>query len=352
METVTLEGKEYVKAKSAARELGYTSDYIGQLCRAGKIDSRLVGRSWYVDIGELSSHKQSRYGTKGTKSIKVHVSKSEEKGNRISIHQIAELPTSAASSQKFTKHVYWNAPKYEPDDQALMPEVQKAQTEKVTKGGIRLTVTPTDAESIEVKSEPGESYKMSATELPTVRLNGVLKVNPLDEQYEESLAADAEQEETTTKKVLPLKNTRGAISMKRLPVAQGAVVVPVTVRATEDSQQLPQKSQRPLSRFEQRVQEKSQAEAVPSQKEVQKVQAEQPAPVEVATSKVVAPAATPRQGTPVALTPYVTAAVALASVTLVLLFGLNVVVTSNQIATKQTLDFNPANLYQVLFQSE
>jgi len=57
METLVLDGKEYVKASKAAKDLGYTSDHVGQLCRKGKVDAHLVGRTWYVNKDELKEHK-------------------------------------------------------------------------------------------------------------------------------------------------------------------------------------------------------------------------------------------------------------------------------------------------------
>ncbi len=61
METISVRGEEYVKAIDIAKELGYTTDYVGQLCRAGKVRSKLVGRSWYVDPDSIKKHKRSRY---------------------------------------------------------------------------------------------------------------------------------------------------------------------------------------------------------------------------------------------------------------------------------------------------
>src|SRR3989338_7576807 len=50
-------GKEYISASRAAQKSGYASDYIGQLCRSGKISGSLVGRTWYVDYAELVEYK-------------------------------------------------------------------------------------------------------------------------------------------------------------------------------------------------------------------------------------------------------------------------------------------------------
>ena len=42
MKELAIDGKKYVKASAIAKDLGYTSDYVGQLCRGGKIDAQLV----------------------------------------------------------------------------------------------------------------------------------------------------------------------------------------------------------------------------------------------------------------------------------------------------------------------
>ncbi len=43
------DGKTYISVGRASKKLGYTADYLGQLCRAGKIDARMIGRTWYVE---------------------------------------------------------------------------------------------------------------------------------------------------------------------------------------------------------------------------------------------------------------------------------------------------------------
>lgn len=53
-------GKEYISASRASEKIDYSSDYIGQLCRSGKIPSKLIGRTWYVDFEALVEHKKFR----------------------------------------------------------------------------------------------------------------------------------------------------------------------------------------------------------------------------------------------------------------------------------------------------
>ncbi|OHB00207.1 MAG: hypothetical protein A3E94_01315 [Candidatus Zambryskibacteria bacterium RIFCSPHIGHO2_12_FULL_44_12b] len=53
------EDKKYISSKRAAQISGYANDYIGELCRANKIDSRMVGRSWYVSLDSILWYKET-----------------------------------------------------------------------------------------------------------------------------------------------------------------------------------------------------------------------------------------------------------------------------------------------------
>ena len=44
---------KYISSKRASEISGYTQDYVGQLCRDGRVDGRRVGRSWYVHEDSL-----------------------------------------------------------------------------------------------------------------------------------------------------------------------------------------------------------------------------------------------------------------------------------------------------------
>lgn len=57
MHELLLDGKRYISSKRASEIATYSKDYVGQLCRAGKLDCRLVGRTWYVNERSIYSHK-------------------------------------------------------------------------------------------------------------------------------------------------------------------------------------------------------------------------------------------------------------------------------------------------------
>lgn len=52
------EGKNYISARRASEISEYSSDYIGQLCRADKLDCRMVGRAWFVTLDSIEAHKR------------------------------------------------------------------------------------------------------------------------------------------------------------------------------------------------------------------------------------------------------------------------------------------------------
>ena len=114
METISVDGENYVKASSIARELGYTADYVGQLCRAGTVEAKMVGRSWYVNEDSLRGHKKGRYRSSAAKS------KSE-------IHKtIAERTHSVPAKPNYLNY----NTSYETDDNDLLPGTKPANKEE------------------------------------------------------------------------------------------------------------------------------------------------------------------------------------------------------------------------------
>lgn len=96
MNTISIGGKKYVKATDIARELGYTRDYVGQLCRGKKVDSHLVGRSWYVSENSIREYRQTRYKT-NTKII--HRTASKNNGNKIHYYDDKQFYTQTSQNR-------------------------------------------------------------------------------------------------------------------------------------------------------------------------------------------------------------------------------------------------------------
>lgn len=68
MDELAIDDKKYISTKRAAEITGYAKDYVGQLCREGRVEARLVGRSWYVLDSAINEH---RFGKEAQEEIKV-----------------------------------------------------------------------------------------------------------------------------------------------------------------------------------------------------------------------------------------------------------------------------------------
>jgi hypothetical protein len=68
---LSFDNKEYIASRDAARDSGYSVDYISKLCRAKKINARLIGKIWFVEKDSLQfflSH-QDRQKTENQKRL-------------------------------------------------------------------------------------------------------------------------------------------------------------------------------------------------------------------------------------------------------------------------------------------
>src|SRR3990167_1108828 len=50
-------GRKFLPSGEASRVSGYSTDYIGQLCRGEKLVCRRVGRSWFVEEKSLLAYR-------------------------------------------------------------------------------------------------------------------------------------------------------------------------------------------------------------------------------------------------------------------------------------------------------
>ena len=182
MEVITFDGKEYVKASVLAARFRYTADYLGQLCRGKKVDARLVGRAWYINVESLNTHKDTRYKPlpKDETATTIQVNKTPagpHYATRIDVEPILK---------KKTVSIYQAKPggltevkvKYESDEHALIPRVYREAVSKEIK------VDPAEAEMLQVKGGGKNIFNFKAEELPVVYLRGSLRVKGLEEATE------------------------------------------------------------------------------------------------------------------------------------------------------------------------
>lgn len=117
MDSLEIDGKEYVSARRAAKEHGYVADYIGQLIRGGKLAGKKVGRAWYVSKESLEFYVKAEdsasnaEGTDGERHASTPaVVKDENSQETVSV--LVDTPTgktadsAIASSERATESTY------------------------------------------------------------------------------------------------------------------------------------------------------------------------------------------------------------------------------------------------------
>jgi hypothetical protein len=170
MDTVTIDGVEYIKASVLARKHRYTSDYIGQLCRGKKVDAHLVGRTWYVYAPSLEGHKSTRYADLRSADKTTDIT-NKTTSSRIDVE--APISKKLIRNQKphFHDRVVWKPSTYETEDTALLPVPAVRLDQQPRSVPIKL------AESSRVRVASVSKYvSMVSKPLPAIALSGTLKV--------------------------------------------------------------------------------------------------------------------------------------------------------------------------------
>lgn len=166
MDELTIGDKIYISSKRAAEITGYAKDYIGQLCREGRVEATLVGRSWYVLETSIRDH---RFG-----------SEAKDASNRGLAGDQGEQDVASRS---------WESPKYESEEVVEVPRVEKRPINLLE------AETPASAPEPEVKVETTVEDMQSAwREWFASRNREKLIESPevIDARAEEDAADDAE----------------------------------------------------------------------------------------------------------------------------------------------------------------
>lgn len=152
MDKLVFEGEEYVSSKRASSITGYAKDYIGQLCRLGKLNARMVGRNWYIALSALEEHKKSY-------KKEIEIFQHKETGSEVktaeesAVRPEAVIPKSEVKIEIFEKEHYPRrmieetvSLRYEADERPLIPHM-KPKKEDVSAVQVKSRSTPERAAS-------------------------------------------------------------------------------------------------------------------------------------------------------------------------------------------------------------
>lgn len=201
METLSHNGSAYIKANVLAKRHHYTSDYLGQLCRQGKVDAQLVGRAWYINEASLFGHKADHKKDVRPNEIlsknAVEIMYSDKVSPaKIEVHPSVSKKTHrqffANELHSSINHNWQNrAVSYTDDPATLVPQVTnkiiKTLVESVpASAAVALPVALVDSEKVSVKDVSNYNHRehLAFTELPEVSLRGQVSIVDLEDGAE------------------------------------------------------------------------------------------------------------------------------------------------------------------------
>lgn len=190
MNTVEVNGVRYIKASAAAKEVGYTADYVGQLCRKDLVDATLVGRTWYVREGAIAEYKKKKSRLNGQKTIKqmeAELKQTQEEENKI--HKSMYVP---GVTPEYRQRLLNNTSiSYQADDvkEDLFPTPQKKAEEGE---GVSETQAP---EEVPVSEDAEDTQDTEdATRSVTITKLPALSMHDAEDEAVETEEEDTDEE--------------------------------------------------------------------------------------------------------------------------------------------------------------
>jgi hypothetical protein len=232
METVSVDGVIYTKASSLARKFRYTPDYIGQLCRAGKADCQLVGRSWYVSESSLIQYKDTRYRDKSTRGNEItSFLKSKTSTEITSVYpRLKRTTAKQLHVHPVAVHeVGGNTIKYFADETESLPLLRAKDIVTAPEKEVQAApaVVSTNSVAINVRQIEKPQFNLDFTPLPKVVLQGTVPVVSVDEVTNE---IHKQQPLAVTLADLPVHATSSAPIAAPETLGTASVVRPSTPR--------------------------------------------------------------------------------------------------------------------------
>lgn len=226
MQTVVFDNKEYIKASVIAKRFNYTSDYIGQLCRAEKVEAKLVGRSWYVTLDSINTHRKGRY--------KIVEEKPQKEGsNKLKSNYLSRIDVEPILNKKIVKILQSKdgqqvekSVRYEADDNMLIPKVDRTQVSKSVPiypaGAEILRVPRTESKATLYKPEPKATFVLSGSlavsDYPEIEVEESPELSPTSEPKTAEITSKQRPE---VKKFTPVINHQNLHkSVPKVAVAQ------------------------------------------------------------------------------------------------------------------------------------
>ncbi len=166
-DALILQDKKYISAKRAAVIFGYSSDYVGQLCREGKIECTMVGRSWFVSEESVLKHKVSSSDSKISSDDSVKI---------VSVPVEPQVPVIPSSTTESFLGPNKTVRDFISEPEPVLNPVYSVSTTNVLSALSGISAISIDKEIEKVERKQSENIKIKTPEPPkVVESNTVLK---------------------------------------------------------------------------------------------------------------------------------------------------------------------------------
>jgi len=254
MDELVIDNLVYIPSKKAAQITGYAKDYVGQLCREGRIEAKLVGRSWYVLESSVREHRFGKTHNESVATTASESNKSPQTGELDSPEEIQKEETlhtwepASYTPETVEEIVHSNHPTYltNTTQENTLPvsqieEVQNAWQEWFSKNELHSTKEPLVAEEshpvqIEEREDRQEEIEDEQTipEEPLVRITRSYVQGSMDIQTEQNKKEVLEYagvvlKERVVKKKRPERKKGGALALRAVFLAIIIITVAVTI---------------------------------------------------------------------------------------------------------------------------
>lgn len=174
MNEITIGDKVYISAKRAAEITGYARDYVGQLCREGHVDAKMVGRSWYVYEPSIRAH---RFGADAAVPQTADSTADPEAEEGKAPEPAAEEPVAEAVSAPTATASDWQTPKYTPEEPNTLPELSPASLEEL--------LPPAEETLTDMQAAWREWFEQKQSVLETPEIESPEIIDDRNEAYED-----------------------------------------------------------------------------------------------------------------------------------------------------------------------
>lgn len=125
-DSINIDGKIYISSRRGAEISKYSNDYIGQLCRGGKVSARMMGRTWFVDQESLLDHKKNSEEAFQTRCRNASIEQKNRLMTQVSGNSLptANFGANTAAGVVAYPELKWTLT-YGSDTRALLPQLNK-----------------------------------------------------------------------------------------------------------------------------------------------------------------------------------------------------------------------------------